>query len=408
MKFTNGIFYLVLLIGFILPSNSTFYIPIAGALISCKEMAFLLLPIINPFCASKNNFTLKDNRLKNYILFFLGAVLLAEILKVILYNQPLPDIVKSLRNGLPLFSSLIVLFQGIRANIEKVWRTILWAVSLSVIISIFSLFVSLPIYYDVSSHESVLAYNNGRIVNSNAAFGLIGMYILFQYRTKWYTKGKLVFFASILSITALVLTFNRTLLALLFVLFCYQLLKDFRFKRLRKAIFSGTIVLFVFWCAYASSPLIHRQVDKRFFMITGGETTIVDQTIEGNRDFMYEGAVDKIKKGYWAFGIPYALPIFYKYDTKKDKIVPLTKMDVSLINLLIRNGILALVLFLIIYNRLRKKKYLPPGVWFVFLLSSLNIDTLYNLNAVFFLIIFMLVFSSDRSLEPTATIETAE
>lgn len=395
MKFINGIFYLVLFIGFVLPSNASFYIPIFGAFISIKEIAFILLPLVNSFCSSKNGSFILDKRLKNYILFFFAAILLAEGLKVIIYNQSFPDMVKSLRIGLPLFSSLLLLFQGIKADIRKVWRTLLWAISFSVIIALLSLFVYLPIYYDLSQHQSILAQNNGRIMNSNASFGIIGLYLLFQNKTKWYNKGKLVFMTSLLSIAALVLTFNRTLLALLILLFFYLLLKDFKWKRLRKSITAGTLMLFVFFSAYAASPLIHRQIDMRFFRITDGETTISKQTINDNRDFMYKGAVERIEQGYWKIGLPYDVPFFNQYSIEKGKIVKHSKMDISLINILLRHGIIALLIFLSIFIRILRKHYLPMIIGIIFLLASLNIDALYNHNTILFIILFISVGISE-------------
>ena len=214
----NRIFYIILFIGFFLPTNSNFYLPLPGVLLSINHFAFLLLPIINLFCYSQNNTIVKNPRLKrNIVLLILVIVFTEVVVKNLMYGQSFGGAFKTIRIGLPLFSSLILIVQGIRADIRIVWKTLLVAISASVIISVLSLVIDLPIYHGLESGADVLKETSGRLGNSNQHFGLIGMYLLIQDTNNWYSRGKLVKITAILSVFALILSFNRTLLALLFL-----------------------------------------------------------------------------------------------------------------------------------------------------------------------------------------------
>jgi len=67
MKLFNYLFYVFLFVGFFLPTNSNFYIPLSGVLLKINELAFLLLPFINILCTSKSQVRFKVFRLKRNI-----------------------------------------------------------------------------------------------------------------------------------------------------------------------------------------------------------------------------------------------------------------------------------------------------------------------------------------------------
>ena len=156
------------------------------------------------------------------------------VVKNFVYGQSFGEAFKTIRIGLPLFSSLILIAQGIRANIVIVWKTLLVAISASTIISVLSLVIDLPIYQDLESGADVLQETSGRLGNSNFYFGLIGMYLLIHDNDHWYSKGKLVKITAILSVFSLILSFNRTLLALLFLETIYLLRVKFNVKKILK------------------------------------------------------------------------------------------------------------------------------------------------------------------------------
>ncbi len=307
----NRIFYVILFIGFFLPTNSNFFLPLPGVQLKINEFAFILLPIINLFCYSKNKVLIKNTRLKiNIFLLVIIVVFTEVVVKNIFYGQSFGEAFKTIRIGLPLFSSLILIAQGIRADIRIVWKTLLVAISASVIISVLSLVIDLPIYHDLESGADILKERNGRLGNSNFHFGLIGMYLLIQDNNNWYSKGKLVKITAILSVFALILSFNRTLLALLFLETIYLLRTKFNLKKILKITSYGILVLLIFFGAYFNNDTMRRQIDKRIFSILVGKESIAENTIEGNREVIYTAVQEKLDSGYYVVGLPFKTPIF--------------------------------------------------------------------------------------------------
>jgi hypothetical protein len=391
MKLFNNLFYIFLFIGFFLPTNSNFYLPVPGVLLKINELAFLLLPIINLRCYCKGRTFPVGKKLKILILLFFASVILMEVFKMIAYNESFAGALKSLRIGLPLFSSLALAYQGIRADIKIVWKTLLWAIFISTVLSIISIFVYLPIYYNSDSNTNAMIDYDGRLSNSNASFSIIGLFLLLKNKSIWYNKGKLPFYTSIASIISIILTFNRTYLALLVVLFIYLAFSTFTWKKALKLITMPILMLVVFTLAYQYSQPIHEQVDQRIFSLLRGSTSLQQSVIENNRDIIYEGIQNRIKEGYWLFGLPNNKPIFEMNDPLMGMIKH-NLTDLSLVNILLTNGLISLAIFLTIYRKFIKMKFGPPIVMFVFFIASFNLDELYSHNTIFFMIMFGFVF----------------
>lgn len=392
MNLANFIFYILLFIGFFLPTNSNMYIPLPGVLLKVNELAFLLLPIVNLFCTSKNIRYKLDRKVFKYIILYLFIVFITEFLfKPIVFNQSFGDSFKAFRLGLPLYSSLLLLLFGIKADIRIVWKVLLYAIGCSVILSLLSLYISLPIYYNMED-EDILAVFQGRIMNSNAAFGIIGLYLLFTDKNKWYNRGKLVKYVSILSIIALLLAFNRTYLALLVLEFIYLSYKTFSLRTFYKILLYPLLFMGITFFAYNSFDAVQRQIDKRILSIVYSETTIAESTIEDNRDFIYEGIENRFKEGYWIIGLPYDVPIFEGYSARRGD-YKASKTDVSFVNIILRYGALPFVFFIFLLLRLNKMKYVPFIILLVYVLASLNLDALFNHNSIFFLIILSFIYS---------------
>ena len=376
----NRLFYFILFIGFFLPTNSKFYLPLPGVQLSINELAFVLLPIINLFCYSQNNVKIKNTRLKRNIILLIIVVVFTEVVvKNLVYGQSFGDAFKTIRIGLPLFSSLILIAQGIRADIRIVWKTLLVAISASVIISVLSLVIDLPIYHDLESGADILKENSGRLGNSNWLFGLIGMYLLIQDNNNWYSRGKLVKIAAILSIFSIILSFGRTLLALLFLETIYLLRVKFNLKKFLKITSYGIVVLLIFFGAYLNNQSIRNQVDRRIFSILKGEESIAQNTIDDNREVIYTAIQDKLTSGYWVSGLPYKTPIFtwaarWSFEDERH----MTATDTSLITILLRYGCIPLLLILIILRQLytHSNNLFFKTILILFLIASLNLDTL--------------------------------
>ena len=391
----NRFFYIILFIGFFLPTNSNFYLPLPGVLLSIKEFALILLPIINLLCYSQNNVSVKNFRLKrNIVLLVLIVVFTEVVVKNLIYGQSFGDAFKTIRIGLPLFTSLILIAQGIRADIVIVWKTLLVAISASVIISVLSLVIDLTIYQDLESGADILKETSGRLGNSNQHFGLIGMYLLIQDTNNWYSKGKLVKITAILSVFALILSFNRTLLALLFLETIYLLWNKFNLKKFLKISFYGILVLLIFFGAYFYNDTMRRQIDKRIFSILVGKESIAENTIEGNREVIYTAVQKKMESGYFVIGLPLKTPIFTwapRWSFEEERHMSVT--DTSALTILLRYGIIPLLLTLLILRQLYSfsNNLFFKTIVIIFLIASLNIDVILRMNAILFLVFIFFI-----------------
>ncbi|MBZ9629079.1 hypothetical protein LB450_13300 [Psychroflexus sp. CAK1W] len=397
MKLFNLIFYILLFFGFFLPTNSNFYIPLPGFLLQFNELAFLLLPFVNTLCTSKKQVRLKDFKLKKKIVLLLFIILFTEIIiKGLLYNQSIVESFKAVRVGLPLFSSVVLLAQGVRADIRVIWKVLLWAIISSVILSIISIFIMLPIYNDIEASDNIIEVFRGRITNSNAAFGIIGLYLLFKDKDKWYNQGLLVKTASVLSVISLILSFNRTYLAILALEFLYLSFTTLSFKNVFKLI-SLSVILFgiVIW-SYNNIEQVQRQLDRRILSIILGQTNLYESAIENSRTVIYEGIVERVNEGHWIIGLPIDKPIFYWQ--KPTGAEPMIITDTSLVNILLRYGMIPLILFLWILHYMYRESSsgIVPFTLIIFLIASLNIDSLLRHNSILFLIILIFITHHEK------------
>ena len=391
----NRIFYIILFIGFFLPTNSTFFLPLPGVQLSINELAFVLLPMINLFCFSKNNIKINNTPLKRNIVLLVIVVVFTEVVvKNLVYGQSFGDAFKTIRIGLPLFSSLILITQGIRADITIVWKTLLLAISASTIISILSLVIDLPIYHDVESGTDILSATRGRVKNANFTFGLIGMYLLIQDNDHWYSRGKLVKITAILSIFAIILSFNRTLLALLFLEAIFLLRVRFNLKKFLKITSYGILVLLIFFGAYFYNDTMRRQMDKRIFSILEGKQSIAENAIEDNRTVIFSAVQKKLESGYYVIGLPYKTPIFTwapLHSFEDERVMSVT--DTSVITILLRYGFLPLLLVFIILRQLYSfsNHLFFKTILILCLIASLNIDVILRQNSILFIVFIFLI-----------------
>lgn len=403
MRFSNFLFYLVFFISFCLPTNTNFYIPLPGVLLKFSEFGFILLPIINIFCNSKNSFKIRDIRLFKYILIFFLIVFTNEfIIKYLFYLQSPTNAIKSIRIGLPLFSTLLLIKQGIRVNIYYFWKVVLVTVSFSVFISFLSFIFPLPIYSEIEEGVDLISQLKGRIINSNAIFGLIGAYFLFSNDNNWYAKGKLLKVTAILSCISLIISFNRTSIALLLLEILFLTWKNLNIKVVLRFIFLTSLFLYSLMYLYNNNAIIQRQLDKRVFSIIEGSQTISESTIEGNREVIYEGVIKRIQQGYWLIGMPYHIPIFtWPAEGFRKEPQDMTKTDTTFINILLRYGIFSFVLVILIFRRMSKlnRNKLYKSFYILLLIGSLNIDLLFSQNSIFFLFIVFFVGNSMDNLK---------
>ena len=401
MKAFNLFFYIILFIGFFLPSNSNFYVPLPGILLGLNELAFITLPILNLLCTSKEKIKFNNFKLRRNILLFVVIILFNEIvIKNLMYGQSLGEAFKAIRIGIPLISSLILVFQGINANVKIVWKVLLWAILTSIFLSFISIFINLPIYYNLESGENLLDENRGRIFNSNASFGLISLYLIFKNKNKWYNKGLLIKIVSILSIVSLILTFNRTYLAILAIEYIYLSFSTLNFRNAFKFTILPLVFIGLSFWSYSNFDRIQRQVDKRIINVLFGKSSLYESTIKDNRDHIYNSMYERIIENHWLIGLPYKKEIFKKEASYNP--IEMTKTDVSLYNVLIRYGIIPTVILVIIFRRILKYKFtMFKFIFILLLIASLNIDSLVSHNSIFFLILILFINFYDEKQQQT-------
>lgn len=385
----NYLFYVILFLGFFLPSNTRFHISLIGIEFQIREIAFILLPIINLLCHSYNRVKISDRKLQYYIVTFILVIIVTEVLKHLYYSEGLGSAFKSIRIGLPLFSCLILLYHGIRANIERTWSVLLWAISTSAVLTLVSPILYLPIYPTLEGDDFIQA-TSGRFMNANASFGIVGIYLLYRDYDRWYNSGLLPKITAILSIVVLTMTFNRTYLAILCLALIYLTFSSFSIKHTLKYVSIPLIAIGAFYFTYTHSDIVQHQVDNRIMSIVYGHTDFVASVYEDNRDAIYEGIIDNVQQGYWSFGLPYSQKIFYL--NRFDGVYGASKTDISFINILLRYGVIPLILLFMIYGTM----YMRGSPLFrytltIYIIVSLNIDSLLAHNSVLFLTIVLFV-----------------
>lgn len=390
-------FLFLLFLGFALPG--AYIIPLGFAL-EYRELALVLLPIINSFIQPENRFLynpIRFRKVKRSIYIFFVFVLFTELfLKIVLFNQSFGEGVKCIRLGLPLFSGLFLLTQGLRVNVALVWRTLLFAILSSVVLSFVNLYVPLPFSTSLNEREIQTGFT-GRVGNLNFSFGIIGLYLLMEKKEAFYHKGGLVARTSVASLVALIGSFNRTYLAILLLEFGVLFLKRLSVKQIAKIIFLLVILLSALAYFYENNSKLQNQVDKRIFSILAGEVTVEESIIENNRDYIFEGVRERISEGYWIIGLPYKTSIYLKKARYNRDEMYMSKTDTSVVNILLRYGIFPFLLLGSIFFRLIKfKVYIFNFIVFLYFLASLNIDSLYSHNSAFFILFLFMIATHTR------------
>lgn len=391
-------FLFFLFLAFALPSP---YILPIGFSLQYRELAFLILPFINLFISKKTTNLYDSGRfmkIQKAIYLFLGIVLMTElVVKKLLYDQNLGDSLKSLRIGLPLFSGLILLSQGLRVSAKSALHTLLYSILTSFSLSLVNVYIPLPFLKGLIV-DDVLAFDKGRVRNLNFSFGIIGLYLLMQNENRSIFKGALASRASFAGIVSLISSFNRTYLAVLAIEFSILLFKNFAFQKALKIGFISILLFSSIFYLYNNNEILQNQLNNRFISILTDISTLEESTIENNRDYIYEAIQYRISEGYWIIGLPYRIPVFlknFRYDNEERAMV---KTDISLFNILLRYGIIPLVLLLSIFlNMIKYKSYFFNLMFGLYLLASLNIDSLLSHNSIFFLLfLFMVITHSDH------------
>jgi hypothetical protein len=186
-------------------------------------------------------------------------------------------------------------------------------------------------------------------------------------------------------------------LALLLLEVIYLLWNNFNLKKSLKIIYYGIGILTIFFGAYLNNEIIRNQIDKRIFSIIKGEESLSENTIENNREVIFFGVKEKLESGYFVIGLPFKVPIFTwpsRYSSEEERDMSVT--DTTVVTILLRYGIIPLILAWIIFRQIY---FLSNNIFFkttliLFLIASINVDTLLRLNSILFLAFIFLVTKS--------------
>jgi len=350
-----------------------------------REIAYLTLPFINIFCSSNRSFKNNDALFKTLWLFFFTILLITEVIKTFYYGDPLVNAFNTIRISLPFLSTMLLLSMGIKANIKVTWLVLNLAILVSAIITILSPFFNFSFLFDTSMYENVLEVLEGRLINDNASFGILGIYILSIKKKVWFNTFLFKIIA-IFSIVILLLTFTRTYLALMVLAFIYCNFRGlFSLNGLKKIITYFIFMLSIVIIAYNSFELIKNQLDYRILSIINNEVSLSESVYEDVREIIFKGVVEKLSNGYWIFGLPLSIPIFYW--PRFDGLEGMANTDTTFINVLLRFGLIPLILFLLIIFRLKTisiNKQVYKYLLVFYGLASLNMDALMIHNSIFF------------------------
>lgn len=377
MKIFNLLFYSTVFVSFVLPNNADFFVDIFGMQLQIREIGFIFLPIFN-ILSYPDNQTMSSRYLKLLLLSFLVSVFFSEILKIIIFNQSIGNIIKEIRIGLPLFSSILLLLFNLNVNIFVVWKILLITIFISGMISILSIFIDLPIYSEIDSTD-LLSNSGGRFINANSSIGFIGIYLLINKNKKLFSPSFILFSFVLILLS----TFSRTYLIILALVLLYYLFSKKFIKIISTLIISALALIL----SYTSSEQIQNQVNRRILSLLLAQSDLSSSVYENNREIIIDGAIARINEGYWLIGMPYNIPIFI-WDKNNIENSAMSVTDTSIINVILRYGIIPLLFLMIVYvymyyNNLHIYKYF----FLCLFLISFNADTLFRQNSIFFLII---------------------
>lgn len=395
-KILQYIFYFIVFIVFYNPVNDAYHIEIFGVKLALSEIAFLALPFINLLIERKYSQEVCSEDLKRIVVIFFFYIVSVSFIKDVIYIGSFGDFTKSLRLSLPLISSFTILLSGLRVDIKKLWRIILIAVLLSNMIAISAFLFHIERFLPPKDNLT----RAGRLFNSNFEFSIIALFLLFESKKFWYNKGFLPIITSVFSLLGLIMHGNRTFLIAVFLSSLYFTFTKFSLSILVRSSIILLIVGFTFIMVYLNVDVLKRQVDLRILPLVMTNEYVFEDAYYNNRDFIVDGVIEKIDQGYWLIGLPYSKPIF-SYNMNVYRISGRDKMvltDTSLVNLLLRYGILALILFSIIFFRLFVNNLHSANPSRIFLyttpfyfLTSINVDSFVSHNLIFFLIIVLFV-----------------
>jgi O-antigen ligase len=405
------IFFVCLFVCFGVPEKTFFNVNIFNlATVNILQLSSFVLPLSYWFAAGRGYKV--PIYLRISLVLFILYLFLSSLLKAIFISQSVSHLFFDYRINVVFIASALILILGNRIEFKKWFKFFLIAIFISYIFSLIFFFFDIGLQSS-NSDDYYTVFRNGRLINGNKTFALLGLYFLFTRKNIVPFIGRGAYlFISVVSITSLIialLNFERTLLALLIFAFIFL---SWKFKKnlttiMLPILVNLAVIVLVGSYAYKTNETVKNQVNRRFLSIFQSQDQIAefnDNVWEGNRDFMIEGAIETFKK-YPFFGTNINEPLFFYEDGRGAM-----QTDVTFINILARNGIVGLLLLLVVFFRLIKslikgrsnvlcvEEYIRSLLLFIvplFLLYSLNHDDIYRGSVI---IIIALLFNATNRI----------
>lgn len=395
------LFNLLLFLVFVLPIWDIATFKVGSIITNMREVCLVFLPVVYFFYPRRKDSLSIET--KYWVVTFFVIIAATAIIKKVLYGLAPFDAVKNFRVTLPVLSGLLIVLQGRKIDPRFCIKTILVAIVISYLLTPLMVAIGVqPSTFMVGGRELQVEYlRNGRFANKNFEFSLLGIALLFyvpQVQTfqDWFKR--LIMAASILSILMLILSFNRTMMAAGALLGLVLLLNNLRPKTLGYIALTTIVAGSIAGYFYMTRPRIQRQVDQRILIVFQQEGGLAQSVYYGNRDRLYDTFLDKLDH-YWVLGLPGGVSLINNENTNS------AKSDISLYNIWIRHGLVALIAFIIVLaliyaDQKQKLEWLPDGslshqvakaviiTFPLYVLVSFNIDALVAHNAILFILLF--------------------
>lgn len=409
----KGYFFSFLLaLAFLPPDYRLLYFPaLGGVILSAREVCLLILPVVYYFFYPNRSIHVIGVDLRKLIFVFFGIIVLAEVLKMGFYRQSVFDIAKNIRTGIPLFSGLLIIVQGVKMNPKSCIGMFLGILAISLLLTPLMFLLGIePGYRDLGHGEIDLELvRQGRFYNQNFGFAFIGVVALL-ISGNWKQTGRtdrtiycFLLAASAFAVLVAVLTFNRTYLAGISLVSLFCTIRYFRASLVLKVVLVALLGIGPSVLLYKSNDEVQRQVDKRILDVVEDPELFLESVYYDNRDVLYSYYLDRLQQ-YWMVGLPGYLPVWVS------SVGTNSKSDISLYNIWIRYGVCSFIIFMIISGKMffefRRRLARPEddnlgsGVLRAvvislpfYFLAGLNIDALVSHNSIFF-ILFLLTFSA--------------
>lgn len=397
------LFGATLIVSFCLPSNRSFGFTFGFLQIEFREIAFIFLPLINVFLVKNRYRNNLDKNTRYGIFYFLFFIFFTEILKNLIVDHSYLNAMRSIRFALPLISSFILLYQGLRMDALLLWKFLVCAVGMSCVVSLISIFIELPIYKLTGG--TIFDVYNGRLYNDNFSFGFIALVMMLFSSKNIMNIGFLVRTSYLLSIIILLLAFNRTYLLLCSIILLFYVYRNFNVKTIVRKIPTLSLAILLVALTYSRIQIVKNQFDQRIIGTLQSFNDFYSNVVEDNRDIIFEGVQARLSEGYWLFGLSYNTPIYSYYKSplvyQDHGIVYSVITDTSLVNILVRYGIIPFSLFVYVFGKIIRSQTSSLGYLVIigYLMVSLNIDSLLNHNSIFFMTIFLLVINRKNILK---------